>query len=299
MCFYLNRLKELLTLHYVYPLTLNKFRKLANEVESLEKIASLKPNQLAKILSISTKAAQVILTNYEKILNIDLIRNYNAANIFPITYDHESYPFSLLQLIDPPTVLYAKGNLTFLTIQPKVAIIGSRKATTYSKIAMDAIVPPLVKEEIVIVSGLAKGADALAHDAAIRNGGKTIAVLGHGFSHQYPKENKQLFEKIEGNHLLLTEYPPYMGVQKWHFPMRNRIISGISNAIVVTESTLKSGTLITTEHALDSGKDVFVVPGPIHSEQSLGTNRLLREGAIPIWDGEQIVEELKLFLGKY
>ena len=291
----LNLIKELLTLHYVFPLPLNKFQKLANTVDSLRNLTSLNANTLAKILSVSTDFAQRILTNYERGLKIDLIDKYRTAKIIPITYEHASYPPSLLQLIDPPTVLYAKGDISLLSIQPKIAVIGSRHATSYSKIAMDFIIPTLVKENIVIVSGLAKGADAFAHDVTIMNGGKTIAVLGHGFSHQYPKENKKLFEKIEGNHLLLTEYPPYMGVQKWHFPMRNRIISGISNAVVVTEATLKSGTLITTEHALENGKDVFVVPGPIHSEQSLGTNRLLREGAIPIWNGEQIVEELKLF----
>ncbi|WP_342774100.1 DNA-processing protein DprA [Lysinibacillus telephonicus] len=229
-------------------------------------------------------------------LKINLLDAYNSANINVIPFNSEYYPGKLMELVDPPTILYAKGDISLLKNPNKIAIVGSRKATNYSELAMEMIVPPLIQGNFIIVSGLAKGVDSLAHSAAIKYGGKTIAVLGHGLFHLYPKENKKLADELEGNHLLLTEYPPYVGVQKWHFPMRNRIISGISNAIVVTEAALKSGSLITTEHALEHGKDVFVVPGPIDSEQSKGTNSLLREGAIPIWSGHQILEELKLFL---
>ncbi|RHW39660.1 DNA-protecting protein DprA [Lysinibacillus yapensis] len=291
----MNDLQELLSFHYVYPLPLNKFRNLMKSIESTHNLARISSFRLAKILSISTNAADQILINYKIVLQNNLLEAYNSANIKVIPYNSEFYPNSLNDLMDPPTVLYAKGDVTLLQHPMKIAIIGSRKATNYSALAMEYIVPPLVEQNIVIVSGLAKGADSLAHHATLKFGGKTIAVLGHGFSHIYPKENKLLACQIQENHLLLTEYPPYVGVQKWHFPMRNRIISGISNAIVVTEANLKSGTLITTEHALEHGKDIFIVPGPIHSEQSKGTNSLLREGAIPIWDGHQILEELKFF----
>lgn len=290
----MNRLQEILSFHYVYPLPLNKFRILTNSIESTQQLVKLPPGKLAKILSISTNTAEQIMRNYQLVLKNNLLAAYHSANIKAIPFNNEIYPASLLDLLDPPTVLYAKGDISLLQQPMKVAIIGSRKATKYSELAMEYIVPPLVQQNIVIVSGLAKGADSLAHRAAIKFGGKTIGVLGHGFSHIYPKENKPLACEMAENHLLLTEYPPYVGVQKWQFPMRNRIISGISNAIVVTEANLKSGTLITTEHALEHGKDIFVVPGPIDSEQSKGTNSLLREGAIPIWDGHQVLEELKL-----
>ena len=291
----MNNLQEILSFHYVYPLPLNKFQILLKSIESTHNIIDTSPTELAKILSISTKHANGILMNYRQVLNINLVDVYKSKNIKAIPFDSAFYPKSLHDLLDPPTVLYAKGDISLLKQPQKIAIIGSRKATNYSNLALEYIVPPLVEQNVVIVSGLAKGADTLAHRAAIKYGGKTIAVLGHGFSHLYPVENKELACQIEGNHLLLTEYPPYVGVQKWHFPMRNRIISGISNAIVVTEASLKSGTLITTDHALEHGKDIFVVPGPILKEQSKGTNSLLREGAIPIWDGYQILEELKLF----
>ncbi|HWK22250.1 MAG TPA: DNA-processing protein DprA [Ureibacillus sp.] len=292
-------LQEILSFHYVYPLPLHKFRILMNSIESTQNLIKTKPTELAKILSISTNNAETILMNYKKVMEINILDVLNASNVKVIPFNSKLYPSSLHDLLDPPTVLYAKGDTSLLQHPKKVAIIGSRKATNYSRLAMDYIVPPLIENEIVIVSGLAKGADSLAHKATIHYGGKTIAVLGHGFSHIYPKENKSLACEIEQNHLLLTEYPPYVGVQKWHFPMRNRIISGISDAIVVTEAALKSGTLITTEHALEHGKDIFVVPGPIHEEQSKGTNSLLREGAIPIWNGHQIIEELNCFEGKY
>ncbi|MDN4494231.1 DNA-processing protein DprA [Ureibacillus aquaedulcis] len=291
----LNNLQEILSFHYVYPLPLNKFHILMKSIESTQNLIETSPAQLAKILAISTKNAGDILSKYQQVLKINLLDVYNSSSIKAIPYTSDFYPKDLYDLIDPPTILYAKGNISLLKEPRKIAIIGSRKATNYSSLAMEYIVPPLVEQKIVIVSGLAKGADSLAHRAAIQYGGKTIAVLGHGFSHIYPRENKELACEIARNHLLLTEYPPYVGVQKWQFPMRNRIISGISNAIVVTEASLKSGTLITTEHALEHGKDIFVVPGPIQKEQSKGTNSLLREGAIPISDGYQIIEELKLF----
>ena len=292
-------LKEILTLHYVYPLTFNKFQKLQQHIGSIDNLMNVSATKLSNILSISTKNAEKIISQYKKVLNTNLIEAYNSAKIHAIPFHHEYYPKRLKELIDPPTVLYAKGDISLLSSSLKIAMIGSRQASEYSRIAMDYILPPLVEQNAVIVSGLAKGADSFAHHKTIKYGGRTIAVLGHGFFHSYPKENKCLAEEIAGNHLLLTEYPPYVGVRKWHFPNRNRIISGISDAIVVTEAALKSGTLITTEHALEHGKDVFVVPGPIHSELSKGTNSLLKEGAIPIWDGYQIIDELKCFLRGY
>jgi len=191
-----------------------------------------------------------------------------------------------------------KGQYSLLTNKKQIAIIGSRKATAYSKRALDLIVPSLVQSGYTVVSGLAKGADTMAHRATIDMGGHTIAVLGHGFNYLYPRENQILAKEMANQQLLITEYPPYMKPEKWHFPMRNRIISGLAQALVVTEAALKSGTLITTELALEQGKDVFVVPGPIDATQSKGTNQLLVDGAIPVMNGHQIVESLDLFSNK-
>jgi len=292
-------LQHLLALHYVYPLTFNVYKKLIQSIESIDNLSTISPTKLANILQTSLKKSETILQNYLKMLQVDLLSAYEAESIKTVPYNDKYYPKSLFELVDPPTVLYAKGDVTLLTKERKIAIVGSRNATNYSSMALDFIIPPLVEQNFVIVSGLAKGADSLAHTSTIHYGGKTIGVLGNGFFHVYPRENRSLTEEMVKNHLLITEYPPYVGPKKWQFPMRNRIISGISEAIVVTEAALSSGTLITTDHALEHGKDIFVVPGPIHSELSKGTNQLLKEGAIPIWNGYQIVEERKLFLGKY
>ncbi len=288
-------LQQLLALHYVYPLPLNKLQYLLTNIQSLQYLQDIPPKVIAKIVGVTENKAQELITNYERILNTSLLEFYKKHQIITIPYTSELYPKSLFQLADPPTVLYAKGDVQLLAADRKIACIGSRKATNYSMIGLQTILPPLIQHQYVIVSGLARGADTFAHEATIRNNGKTIAVLGHGFFHIYPKENRTIADHIATTHLLLSEYPPYIGPKKWHFPMRNRIISGLSDALVVTEAALKSGTLITTEHALDHGKDVFVVPGPIHSEQSKGTNKLLKEGAIPVWNGHQIIEELQMF----
>ena len=284
--------KRLLVLHYFFPVPKNRLNTLYEMDPDLEKFHTYSSDRLAYILNISTEKAVYLKTNFLKNLTTPYDNLYEQHEITPIPFTNPLYPEHLLNLIDPPAVLYMKGDKTILSERLKVAIIGSRKATAYSREAMSLIVPPLVKNNTVIVSGLAKGADTMAHEAAIAFGGKTIAVLGHGFFHLYPKENKTLASEIGRNHLLLTEYPPYVKPERWTFPMRNRIISGLSDAVVVTESALKSGTMITVEHALEHGKDVYAVPGSVTLDLSAGPNRLIDEGAQPLWNGFQIVEAL-------
>lgn len=286
--------KRLLALHYVFPVPLNRLNRLYEFDPTLEKLHLYRPKELADLLGISLAKAIQMKESLQQNLTTPYDELYERHAITPIPFSHPHYPDQLHVLIDPPAVLYTKGNQQVLTQSLKVAIIGSRKATVYSKQAMSLIVPPLVKHEVVIVSGLAKGADTMAHEAAIEFGDKTIAVLGHGLFHLYPKENRLLAEEMAKNQLLLTEYPPYVKPERWTFPMRNRIISGLSDAVVVTESADKSGTMSTVEHALDHGKDIFTVPGPITSSLSAGPNRLLDEGAKPVWNGFQIVETLVL-----
>lgn len=291
--------QRLLALHYVYPLPLQKLQQLLAPVDILSYFEQAHPSEIAKALQISLSKALQISQGFQRVHKIPFEEAYAQAEIFPIPFQHPFYPVQLFELPSPPTVLYVKGHHGLLTSDKHIAIIGSRKATAYTKIAVDLIVPPLVEHEYTIVSGLARGADTMAHEATIKVGGKTIAVLGHGFHYVYPKENTALAQNMAEEQLLVTEYPPYIKPEKWHFPMRNRIISGLSQALVVTEAALKSGTLITTECALEQGKDVFVVPGPIDAEQSKGTNKLLLEGAIPVCNGYQIVETLELFSSKY
>ncbi|MBB4823944.1 DNA processing protein [Sporosarcina luteola] len=282
--------QRLLRLHYIYPVPWNRIRRLFEIDPNLEKLAANNPEQLSRLLNITQRKAGQISARLQELDHTPFDLLYGREGITPIPFTHPHYPQNLKRLIDPPSVLYAKGDVSLLHHSAKIAIIGSRKATDYSRQALSFITPPLVKHGVVIVSGLARGADAFAHEAAMTYGGKTIAVLGSGHFHVYPKENAELALRIEKDHLLLTEYPPYVQPAKWTFPMRNRIISGLSDAVVVTESAEKSGTMSTVDHALDHGKAVYAVPGPITSPLSMGPNKLIDEGAKPVWNGFQIVE---------
>jgi len=284
--------RRLLALHYLLPVPKNRLNALYELDPQLINYQAYPSERLARILAITPDKASRLKENLLQNRTTPYEKLYERHKITPIPFTNPHYPKHLLTLIDPPSILYVKGDRTILSKSFKVAIIGSRLATTYSKQVMALIIPPLVQNDTVIVSGLAKGADTLAHEATIAYGGKTIAVLGHGFFHMYPKENERLAQEISENHLLITEYPPYVKPARWTFPMRNRIISGLSDAVVVTEAAEKSGTMSTIEHALDHGKSIYAVPGSVTSHLSAGPNRLIDEGAQPLWNGFQIIESI-------
>ncbi|WP_422123527.1 DNA-processing protein DprA [Planococcus sp. X10-3] len=282
---------RLLALHYIYPQPLNLIKRLMIDDPQLEYLEMRPAWEISQLLGIRPEAAISLKSGYLKSLNTPYSEAYEKHKILPISYNHPDYPQSLFQLIDPPAILYAKGNPALLHNEERIGVIGARKASLYSQKAMDAIIPELVAAGVVIVSGLAKGADAMAHQTAIQSGGQTIAVTGSGFLHPYPKENSELNIIIEETQLVITEYPPYMQPKRWNFPMRNRIISGLVKGVLVTEAALKSGTLSTIEHALEHGKDVFAVPGDIGSALSQGPHKLISDGAKPVWNGLQVLEE--------
>ncbi len=223
------------------------------------------------------------------------IKQYSKLGIQIITFFDSIYPSMLKEIYQPPWVLYAKGDLSLLQKQRKLAVVGSRNATVYSKEVIKAIMKELVEERVVIVSGLAKGVDTIAHMTADEHNGKTIAIIAGGFNHIYPKENLLLAETIKESHLLLSEYPPDTKPLKWHFPMRNRIISGISRGTLVVEAKRKSGSLITANLALQEGRDVFAVPGSIFSPNSYGANDLIKQGSKPVSSASDIIEEWEFY----
>lgn len=286
-------LHRLQALHYVYPKPLNRLLKLMENDQDLARLSGKSTAEIAFLLSITLQQANNLKRAYTEARDIPFKSLYERHQITPITFFHPHYPKSLLELIDPPAILYAKGRTDLLLVPQKIAVIGSRKASDYSRNALETIVPVLANHDFLIVSGLAKGADAMAHEIAINSGGETIAVTGSGFLHPYPKENAALNSIIEEKFLSLTEYPPYMQPKRWNFPMRNRIISGLSQGVLVTEAQVKSGTLSTIEHALDHGKDIFAVPGNIFSGLSEGPHKLISEGAKPVWNGYQILDEYR------
>jgi DNA processing protein len=210
-----------------------------------------------------------------------------------LTWEDAAYPRRLREIDQPPPVLYWLG-----TIQPQddwaVAVVGTRNVTVYGKQVANEVARFLAAHGITVVSGLARGVDRLAHEAALSTGGRTIAVLGSGVDRIYPPEHKQLAEKIAGQGAILSDYPPGTPPDSANFPPRNRIISGLAMATVIVEASMDSGALITATFAVNQGRDVFAVPGSIYAPQSKGTNHLIQQGAIPLLKYEDILTVLHI-----
>lgn len=215
----------------------------------------------------------------------------NKNNINLITIFDKSYPKKLRNIYDPPLVLYAKGNINLLN-RLGIAIVGCRLSTNYGNNISTQFSYILSKYNINVISGLARGIDASSHKGAIKANGNTIAVVGSGLDIIYPYENKYLFtEIIEKGGLIISEYVPGTKPISKNFPQRNRIISGISNGVLVVEAKEKSGSLITAEFALEQGREVYAVPGNINSMNSVGTNELIKQGAKMVTSVSEILED--------
>lgn len=202
--------------------------------------------------------------------------------------DDDVYPELLRSIPDPAPVLFALGDTTLLA-RPAVAIVGSRDHSAYGAEACRQVARSAAGAGIVVVSGMARGLDAVAHQAALDAGGTTVGVLGNGFGVIYPAANRALYERVEREGCLLSEFPPGERPTAGSFPRRNRLISGLARVTVVVEAASGSGTMITVDTALAQGRDVMVVPGTITSPVSVGTNRLLRDGAAPFLEPDDLL----------
>lgn len=214
-----------------------------------------------------------------------------------ILYEEIGYPTKLMEINNPPKILYTLGNTELLKI-PGIAIVGSRNSTEYGRKYAKKFSRELAQVGFCIISGMAKGIDKIAHEAAIEIGGRTIAVLGSGFNNIYPKENKELFYKIiETNNLVITEYDVNMKPSKENFSKRNRIISGLAIGVLIIEAAYRSGTSITANYAINQGKNVFCIPHAINESKGIGTNNLIKKGARLVTNTQEIInsyETLKL-----
>ena len=213
-------------------------------------------------------------------------------NVVLITLTDDSYPALLRHIYDAPYVLYSKGVLTGESSGISIAVVGTRRASTYGLSMAEAISRDLASAGIVIVSGMARGCDSAAHRGALSASGKTIAVLGSGIDIAYPSENRRLYEEISQKGLLLSEFPMGAPPLAMNFPRRNRIIGGISRGVVVAEAPLRSGAVMTAHLALEYGKEVFALPGQARSKTSEGTNKLIKEGASLIDNATDVIEAL-------
>ncbi|WP_346938019.1 DNA-processing protein DprA [uncultured Clostridium sp.] len=211
------------------------------------------------------------------------------------TINDVDYPKSLLQYDDAPFGMFYKGNISMINEKKNISIVGSRKCSRYGIDVTNSMVEQLSPYEMNIVSGMAKGIDSVAHKAAIKNKINTVAVLGSGIDVIYPKENYRLYHEIlEKDGCIISEFPLGTPPLSRNFPMRNRIISGICELLIVTEGGEKSGTLITVGAALEQGKNIIVVPGSIFSSESKGTNKLIKDGAYVYTDIEDVLNLLNI-----
>jgi DNA processing protein len=265
----------------------NIFEASDNEVNNfLNKCKTFSKSDMNNI--IMSRNEEKILDYHKKLTEMDI--KYTAI-------DDIDYPTSLSFISSPPQVIYYKGKKP-MDNGIKIAIVGARKCTVYGKKIAHYFSKELAKENITVVSGMARGIDTAAHKGALESNGKTIAVLGCGINICYPKENYKVMEQIIKEGTVISEYPintqPLAGL----FPKRNRIISGLCNGILVVEAAKKSGSLITVDFALEQGKDVFSIPGRLFEKMSLGTNHLIQMGAKPVFDIDDILEEYNIIRDK-
>jgi DNA processing protein len=221
----------------------------------------------------------------------DELGRLDRLNVTLLTLDSSAFPSALRDIPDCPVLLFCRGGLDWLT-RPAVAVIGSRAATDYGRRVATSLAADLTAAGLVVVSGAAYGIDAAAHRGALAGGGGTVAVLGCGVDVVYPRTHADLFAAIAAKGLVLSEYPLETRPEAFRFPARNRIISGLAQAVVVVEATEKSGSLITARLALDQGREVFAVPGRVDSPKSAGAHRLIQQGAHLVANAADVLEAL-------
>ncbi|MDT8334860.1 MAG: DNA-processing protein DprA, partial [Desulfurivibrionaceae bacterium] len=272
-------LEEWLTLYLTPGLGSGGCRHLVDHFGSPAAVLQASPQDLQKVPGrIGKKGCAAIGRRETRLAAKKELHRAAAAGIEIICRDSDDFPAWLLNIPDPPLLLYVKGRTAALN-SPGIGIVGSRAASSYGlKMAAD-LARQLARQGLTVISGLALGIDAAAHRGALAADGKTVAVLGCGLDIIYPAQNRELFAAIPAHGAIVSEYPLGTKPDSFRFPARNRIISGLGLGVVVVEAAQRSGSLITAGHALDQGREVFAVPGRADSVKSTGTHRLLQAGA--------------------
>ena len=264
---------------------------LLNKFETAKRIYNATEKEILKVDGMSDKIVQ----NMQKAKDAKLLEKYEKYilknDIKIINISDDNYPAKLKNIYAPPITIFAKGDISLLNSK-SIAIVGSREPSKYGIYVAEKFSKELSKEGITIVSGLARGIDTFAHVGALSSFSKTIAVLGSGIDVVYPKENAKYYREISEKGLIISEYIVGTAPESKNFPQRNRIISGLSDGVLVVEARKNSGTMITTDFALEQGKELYVIPGNITSNLSAGTNNLIKEGAKLVTDVYEILEDL-------
>ncbi len=285
----MTELEALVAINMVTDIGSIRLKKLLEFFGTAQNILKSPPEKLTGVLGAGEKTAHRLRGLHSAMLK----KEFDLAGKLGLTivaYTDERYPASLKQIPGYPIVLYVSG-----TLLPEdalgVAIVGSRRASFYGLSCAEQFAQGLSAFGVTVVSGMAAGIDTCAHKAALRRGGRTIAVMGSGFNHVYPRQNAALAREIAANGAVISEFPMDALPLKQHFPRRNRIISGLSLGVLVVEAAKNSGALITADFALEQGREVFALPGKIDSGTSFGTNRLIQQGAKLVSCAQDIVEE--------
>ncbi len=286
----MDRLEEWLTLYLTPGLGVAGCKNLADWFGSPGRALKASRKELAAVRGLREKGLDAIGHSQPRQDAVEELRRAKQLGLTVICTDDREYPEWLHHIPNPPVILYIKGDPSVLA-EPGISIVGSRAASSYGLRMAETLAGQLTNLGITVISGLALGIDTAAHQGALKSGGKTVAVLGCGLDLIYPLQNRELFEIIPKRGALVSEYPLGTKPEGFRFPARNRIISGLSRGVVVVEATLKSGSLITAELALEQGREVFAIPGRADSLKSTGCHRLLQQGAKLVMSVADVVGE--------
>ena len=278
----------LLSLLAIENVTTLKIHKVLKQVELLD----LCNSSLDDFLVLFGENGAEIYAKFQQNLDFDFANYFDFYRVRLLFCDDVYYPQELLRLYDYPFVLFYRGNEELLLFKRKMTIVGSRYNTSYSALALKEIVPHLVKNNFVIVSGLAYGVDSLAHENTLKSNGYTIGIIAHGHNIIYPEQSKNLYKELESRHLIVSEYFPTSPIRKYKFLERNRLVAALSRGLLVTEAAKKSGTSRTVDFALDIGNSVFCLPGKFGDKMSYAMNEYIKEGAILVNKLEDFNDEL-------
>ena len=291
---YTDEQRSIIALNLIPYLGYGQYQKLVTHFGTARDAFVAPEKDIFSVEGITPKAAKDI-GRARAGLDIDKeIEDAERAGIRIITCVDEDYPASLKDILDYPPLIYMLGSLKNVDLS-SVSIVGTRTPTNYGASVARNFAGAFAEARITCVSGLARGIDSEVHKTCIENSGRTIAVLGNGLSYHYPPENRKLEQKIAANGALISEFPMGASPDKANFPRRNRIIAALSLATVVIEASEKSGSLITARFALEQGKEVFAVPGPIFSKESKGSNGLLKSGAILAESADDVIDGISPF----
>jgi len=286
-----EKIEHWLTLNMLPGIGASRCQKLLKHFGSAQAVLEADLNELQHVSGIGEYTARQIVKFRDKLDIEKEISKIEKQKVSIVTFADDNYPSNLKTIFDPPIVLYVKRKL-LPEDRIAIAMVGTRRSTTYGKMVAEKLSKELAERDITVVSGLARGIDTCAHRGALSSGGRTIAVLGCGIDICYPPENKALFDEISEHGAVVSEFPIGTPPEKTNFPIRNRIISGLSLGAVIVEAGSRSGALITAECALEQGREVFAVPGNIFNLGTKGTHSLIKQGAKLVEGCEDIIEEI-------